>query len=810
MTRHTWLRLLLVSAMVCLIADSSIAQLLPFPVPPTTAADAADQFDARAMAVIHVTACRREDDFLQFRAQMAADTFEDDEDDFGKGEDLGHILVAKFAYLRAHNDAPCAGEIFRPHDPDSETTLQDFAKADGLARAAGPMGCALKTSEVLQVGQKDQNGNITTPEGVVVNYVLSRQCLAIQINQTIQQMKRNGAQLGTDELPCVETGKFKFGRRGDFDVTVRELVRILYLNGAVGREKGILTPETIDYMHHELLSARGALSDDSYSLLGGCTEPAGDELGSPEDTADRHSWSRELADSLGDVFGWLVGLPWGGDALSELNNLSGVAFWVLGDPGVEFPRFDFRVPESENHRLMIETSRYLTNAAIIAHLENRDYDHVEEIREDQDGVRDWLLQRLQDIAANDFQEYNSRPYTRYSLNAVLNLRDFAFVQGDARLSTAANIVLDLSAAKFAATSNRGRRVVSFRRLNDADGDGTSYLYESISGADHEVTRGMFLSGQTQLLDTLRDHGVEMGTLAEMVNAATSSYRLPAPVLATAVERRSMLQTVRHTGLERVFQSPAYTISAGGIRTGPTTPILGMGRDEDRGIAMPTVIIPTMAGALMMDLFRFEGIGTHHERTDNTCVATGFACGLGPKISEAFKGCTEWRVQDGQFFVSSWMCFPGSPGPHFYLAGRATDCSGRNCSPEATPRGQQWGLMDIVEAMPPPLLDLPFIGKVPVPDLAFARFTAERSGALTRANIDRNGHGTYVSAAGQRIEFSVGEGHSSIRTIDGVAPSPWVTEGDAIDADGLGRATLKGPGGPVVIDFSNWSAPKRTP
>ena len=78
-------------------------------------------------------------------------------------------------------------------------------------------------------------------------------------------------------------------------------------------------------------------------------------------------------------------------------------------------------------------------------------------------MRDWLIRRLQDIAANDFQEYNSRPYSRYSLNAVLNLCDFAKGAGDDDLALAARIVLDLSAAKFAATSNRGRRIVPFRR-----------------------------------------------------------------------------------------------------------------------------------------------------------------------------------------------------------------------------------------------------------------------------------------------------------------------------------------------------------
>ena len=311
-----------------------------------------------------------------------------------------------------------------------------------------------------------------------------------------------------------------------------------------------------------------------------------------------------------------------------------------------------------------------------------------------------------DIAQNDFQEYNSRPYSRYSLNAILNLHDFAALHGDKEMAEAAQVVLDLSEAKFAATSNRGRRIVPFRRLSSDDGDGKSYLYQSISGADHEVTRAMLLSGQTQTLDPTggqkHDDGIVppmepyqkgLATLAEMVNAATSAYRLPHPVLIAAVERQTFEQTIRHTGVERVEQSPAFTISAGGVRTPPTSTVVGLGNPDDRGAAMPTVIIPTIAGTHMEDLFRFDGVGTHHERAGNTCVAPGFACGWQPKMSAVFSRCTRRQAQAfaTTFFVSSAECFPTSPGPHFYLAGRINDCREAFCN-------SQWGIMEIVEAV----------------------------------------------------------------------------------------------------------------
>lgn len=813
MTLHGALSVVLAVSIVCPLAGPSFAQSLQFPYAPTAAAAAA-QFDERARAVIEMNACGREDDYLRIRTEMAAGNFD------SQGEGLTHILVAKLAYIRSqsptHNSIPCDGKMFRPrtNKPDGKPfdSYEDFETADSLLRAAGPTACAKETGGEKQELQTEQG----TVEGTLISLRVDPECMSRQVNEAILAMRKT-TQMGSEGLPC-HYPELSMGK-GDFDVTVRELIRILYLSGQkIGwREGGILAPSTIDYMYTNLLAARGALSDDSYSARSGCDEPAGDDLGSPEDTADRHDWYRELGDELGDVFGWLWHLFIDGMSPAQLV-LVPFVLAAGGDfpAGVVLPADVFlpRIPETENHRLMIETSRYLTNADMIARLEAEGYDHVDELRFEQFGVRVWLYMRLQDIAAHDFQEYNSRPYTRYSLNAVLNLHDFAAVTGDTKLATAAHIVLDLSEAKFAATSNRGRRIVPFRRLSDGDGDEGWYLYESFSGADHEVTRAMLLSGQTQLLDGFRvtpppdpadpitkRNRVIHAALAEMVNAATSEYRLPPPVLATAVERRTFEQTVQHAGVERVLQSPAFTISAGGVRTGPTTPVFGYGRPKDRGVAMPTVIIPTVAGAYMKDLFRFDGIGSHHDRTANTCVAPGFACGIQPKLSEAFLVCTKRHLgaTGGNFFVSSAECLPADPGPHFYLAARIDDCPDAFC---------QWGVMEIVEATPPP----PNKDGKREPDPAFTQFQVDREAALNTLTLDEKGNGTYVTATGHRIDFNlVNEGQPSIVAIDGVPPPDWVTAGDAIDGvDGQGRATLEGPGGPIHLDFSDWSNPTRTP
>jgi hypothetical protein len=746
-----------------------LAQPLTFFEPSFSAAAAAAGFEARANYVIRFNACNREPEYTRLRAELAAGNFEH------QGEDMTGILIAKAGHLRAFPNDRCIGKVGR----DDIQNVSDCVTVVGLTDA---------------------------PDAAVFSVVVPPACLLRQINEAVVLMGKDTV-LGSSKLVCIESfiGKSK----GEFDVNVRELVRLLYIAGPGERGPSLLTQEAIDHMYDSLLATRGPPSDDTYSVIGGCAEPARDEVGSPEDTADRHAWYRELGDDIGDIFPWLRTAFFKVVLFAVATPLALVAgpFLVAGgvDPTDLFtplPWADIRVAETENHRLMIESSRYLVNADIIARLDAKGYDRVDEIREDQNKVRIWLLQRLQAIAATDFREYNARAYTRYSLNAVLNLHDFAGAHGDVELATAARIVLDLSEAKFAATSNRGRRTSPFRRLSEEDGfhpdhPGPAALYNIVSGADHEVVRAMLLANQTQLLP---ERPPTRDAMTEMIRAATSPYRLPAPVLATAVERRSFTQSILHEGVERVFQNPAYTITAGGVRTPATASLLGVSLDADRGIAMPTTIMPTIAGLTLDDLFRFDGVGVQHDRTANTCVAEGFACGVQPHLSVAFATCRELTsTSDEQFvFVDSEKCLPDA-SPGFYLAARIVACPDTFCE-----HGRRWGVMDIAQIPKQP-------GEIGgTQPGAFENFKRARRAALEAIMPDANGDATYSSAAGQRISFNLAESQPRIVAINGTPLPLWATTGGVIEADGRGRATIKGPGGPVTIDYSEWFNPRRSP
>jgi hypothetical protein len=259
----------------------------------------------------------------------------------------------------------------------------------------------------------------------------------------------------------------------------------------------------------------------------------------------------------------------------------------------------------------------------------------------------------------------------------------------------------------------------------------------------------------------------------------------------------MQQTIRHAGVERVFQRPAFTITAGGVPTEATASVLGQSDKSDLGVAAPTTIIPTVNGLRLGDTFRFDGVGMHDKRRANTCVADGFACGEQPVLADGFRACTEGIISsdDQLWFVSSPKCFPNK-GFGFFLAARFIACPNTFCQ-----HGRRWGVMDVLETAAP-------TGEAAA--ASFEQFKRERSVALRAVQPDPSGHANYKTAGGLQIEFSLAEQGPTVIAVNGVPASPWITAGDAIDADGRGRATLKGPGGPISIDFSDWTNPRRTP
>jgi hypothetical protein len=285
---------------------------------------------------------------------------------------------------------------------------------------------------------------------------------------------------------------------------------------------------------------------------------------------------------------------------------------------VEQSFLNIDTPETENHLLMIESSRYLFNQLRFDRtparpLENRN-----------NGLMTWLLGYMQRIPQHDFLEFNSSPYARLALHALLNLHEFA---RDAEIRTAAQILLDYSFMKFAISSNRGRRVAPFRRQQHRvahQANLHNYLY-----SDHaEQVNGFFLacSGLTGTDDKGMPVRLPPSEAFNALIAGTAAYRPPPAAYELALDRGTAPSLHRffhgarprlpsspddaEPGFEMYYHSPSFLLSAGGqfLNSGYGHDEVGVGSKtawEQTSRAQATTLIPTRAEAAFHDLIRFE-------------------------------------------------------------------------------------------------------------------------------------------------------------------------------------------------------------
>jgi hypothetical protein len=128
------------------------------------------------------------------------------------------------------------------------------------------------------------------------------------------------------------------------------------------------------------------------------------------------------------------------------------------------------IPETENHRLMIQSAKYLTNQLYFqASVAEGSPDHANfDNNRNGDGgsnppMVNVILRMLNSFLTVDFVEYNARPYQDYTMSALLNLASFSY---DDRVRLAARMVLDYVSAKVAVSSQDLRRCTPFRRRNE--------------------------------------------------------------------------------------------------------------------------------------------------------------------------------------------------------------------------------------------------------------------------------------------------------------------------------------------------------
>jgi hypothetical protein len=338
------------------------------------------------------------------------------------------------------------------------------------------------------------------------------------------------------------------------------------------------------------------------------------------------------------------------------------------------------IEETENHIWQIESSRYLTNQLLFERTGDPAYDNV------QNGEEAYILGRLGDNLRADFREYNSRPYQDYTTRALLNLYSYA---KPGPVKTAAQMVLDYLSLKVAVSSSDMRRSVPYRRRvsHDSDdflggGDVAPCGENGSCALDPMAARVVALAGTTDLLVN-STHQSQMW-VQPMTGAGLSDYRIPDTILDLIINRehRSFVQAFHHNTDELYAGSPSFLLSAGGQYASAAYPVGPFSVSDDKGLAVPTVLMPTAEFTLRSELIRFLGHTEDTERS-NMCVANGFACGLRPVIPDSYLKDRERCVARAD---AAGNRLQGSFGPWIFLAeqgaafrARAVGAAGQSAS-----------------------------------------------------------------------------------------------------------------------------------
>lgn len=280
-----------------------------------------------------------------------------------------------------------------------------------------------------------------------------------------------------------------------------------------------------------------------------------------------------------------------------------------------------RIGETENHNLLIQTARYLTNQLLYQRHPIALYDNRRNGSKSRPSCTDLVLYLLRNILLDDFSEYNAKSYQHETRTALLNLFNFAY---DHEVRLGARMVLDYVSAHMVVSGNDCRRMVPFRRRNEgknssrtAAGRMTIGLLEWQRGADPMTEHMAMLSGATRAYEVpaepQRPLPWSIGSGGgEATYEMLSDYRLPPPIHDLFVNdshrrffqvlNRRELDDVEVTGRNatnsEVFAgSPSYLITAGGS-PGPFAidpyfwVFLPSGQDQQRGVAMPSSFMPT--------------------------------------------------------------------------------------------------------------------------------------------------------------------------------------------------------------------------
>jgi hypothetical protein len=357
--------------------------------------------------------------------------------------------------------------------------------------------------------------------------------------------------------------------------------------------------------------------------------------------------------------------------------------------------------ETENHILMIHTARYLTNQLLYQRDQEASHDNRRNGSDDSPTCMRLMLYLLRNILRDDFSEYNAKNYQNETRWALQNLCSYAY---DHEVRLAARMVLDYISAHIAVSSSDLRRMVPFRRRNEAKNVTTLPggfmdigLLDYQLGADPMTETFAMLAGNTRAFEKPNfnlippDNSFPVrpleSTLAndggDSTRVVLSDYRLPPSIhdLFVNDRNRRFFQRLHRTpqddpditrrncdNYEIYAGSPSYLITAGGSAAPYAIDpyflrILPPGQDQQIGVAVTTSFIPTIQPnndlgdpSSARDAIQFSHFSDSYDTSGHPYVmsygvAPDFACGYGVHLPDWVRNSAE-------------PPFDGSPRFHF--------------------------------------------------------------------------------------------------------------------------------------------------
>lgn len=275
-----------------------------------------------------------------------------------------------------------------------------------------------------------------------------------------------------------------------------------------------------------------------------------------------------------------------------------------GEPLETVPETLGLVPDTENHLLMTEGSRYLKNRWQALHgSSSPTHDNTA------NGLEEWLLRLIEEIQAAGPYEFNSIPYEGYTLTALLNLEAF----GSEAIQAASRQLLDQLNWNYALGSLSFRRFPPFRR---------QYAHASDTALDGDRHVALIKTWMSLMPD-----GPEKLTLTGSQHIAIwgcwSSYRLPDETARWIIEKpRDYFVQLGHgpSGSPEIYSGgPGYLISAGGVNRGERSLL----------VARPITLLLNDGATDLSQVLHLAGPGEDFRQWNNTGVWKEFAVAAGP-------------------------------------------------------------------------------------------------------------------------------------------------------------------------------------